>query len=180
MGTCNLKLAPCNCQQGFTLLEFLVVIILISTLVAVLSDRLLVVQEAAEKTAMEQTAGTVRSALHMQLADRLLKGVEVRALAQDNPMDWLAERPPNYVGVRFAPKAGEVPAGSWYFDLSDRQLIYLPRRSEHLAPNSAGRREVRYQVALVHGKETQEQGISVENKEVQGVILALVEPYRWF
>lgn len=182
METCNLKLASCNCQQGFTLLEFVVVILLISTLGAVLLDRVQIYQEAAEKTAMEQTAGIVRSALHLQIAGRLLKGsVEsVRGLQTDNPMDWLAELPPNYVGVRFAPKAEEVPRGSWYFDLSDQQLVYRPRRAEHLAPNAAGQREVRYRVEVVYEKVAKEQAIKAENKEVQGVILALVEPYRWF
>jgi prepilin-type N-terminal cleavage/methylation domain-containing protein len=168
--------------RGFTLIEFLVVVILIGTLGTVLLDRLLAYQEAAEKAEMEQAVGVLRSALHMQLADRLVKG-GVRAvpgLRADNPMDWLAQAPPNYVGVRFAPKPGEVPRGSWYFDLSDQQLVYVPRRAEHLAPNAAGRCEVRYRVALVYEKSTQEQAISAENKEVQGVIQTLAEPYRWF
>lgn len=185
MSTCIPMLRACPRvprSEGFTLFEFVVVIILISTLGAVLMDRLLVYQEAAEKTAMEQTVGIVRSALHLQLADRLLRGGArgVADIGRENPMSWLAEVPPNYVGVRFAPKVGEVPRGSWYFDLSDQQLVYVPQRAEHLAPNAAGRREVRYRVALVYGKSAQEQALNAENKEVQGVILALAEPYHWF
>lgn len=169
-------------SDGFTLFELVVVIALISTLMAVLLDRMLVYQEAAEKAAMEQTAGIVRSALHLQIAERFLHSSRrgVAELQKDNPMSWLAEEPANYVGVRFAPKAGDVPGGSWYFDLSDSQLVYLPQRAEHLAPNAAGRREVRYRVMPVYGKSAQEQALNAENKELQGVILALVEPYHWF
>lgn len=165
--------------RGFTLIEFLVVIIIISTLAAVLLDRMLFYQEAAEKAAMEQMAGTLRSALHLQIADRLLHGkaADIAALAQDNPMDWLAEQPANYVGVRFAPKPGEVPKGNWYFDLRDKNLVYVVAHGAHFAPDPAGRKEVRYQVRLVYGREAQ---ASRNTAEINGVILALVEPYHWF
>ena len=76
-GKCWLKKprrAPGKRAQGFTLLELVVVIIIISTLAAVLMDRVLFYQEAAERAAMEQMAGILRSALQFQVADRLLKG----------------------------------------------------------------------------------------------------------
>lgn len=168
--------------QGFTLIELLVVIIIISTLGAVLLDRVLFYQEAAEKAAMEQLAGTLRSALHLQIADRFLKGktADIAALGQDNPMDWLAEHPANYLGVRFAPQAGEVAKGNWYYDLKDRQLVYVVWRGEHFAPNKQGRKEVRYAVRVVYDRKTQANRNSADKTEVNGVILALAEPYQWF
>ena len=168
--------------QGFTLIELLVVIIIISTLAAVLLDRMLFYQEAAEKAAMEQMAGTLRSALHLQIADRLLHGKtsDIAALAQDNPMDWLSEQPANYVGVRFDPRPGEVPKGSWYFDLKDKTLVYVVARGGDFVPDLAGRKEVRYQVRLVYGREAQVSRNSTDEREISGVILALAEPYHWF
>lgn len=169
--------------HGFTLIEFLVVIIIISTLGAVLLDRMLFYQEAAEKAAMEQIAGTLRSALHLQIADKLVKG-QIQAiphLAEDNPMDWLAEQPANYVGERFAPQASEVPKGSWYYDLKDRQLVYVVSRDSHFAPNKQGRKEVRYAVRVVYAQQVAQAGQDIaDNQEVNGVLLALVEPYMWF
>jgi prepilin-type N-terminal cleavage/methylation domain-containing protein len=168
--------------QGFTLFELVVVIIIISTLAAVLLDRVLFYQEAAEKVAMEQMAGTLRSALHLQIADRLVKGKtrELPLLAEDNPMDWLAEQPPNYVGVRFNPKPGDVPKGDWYFDLKDKELVYIVARGSHFTPDKAGRKEVRYKVRLVYSREAQVNQGSADEKEINGVILALAEPYQWF
>ncbi|MEK6662866.1 MAG: prepilin-type N-terminal cleavage/methylation domain-containing protein [Pseudomonadota bacterium] len=169
--------------QGFTLIELLVVIIIISTLGAVLLDRVLFYQEAAEKAAMEQLAGTLRSALHLQIADRFLKGktADIAALGQDNPMNWLAEQPANYVGERFGPAPGEVEKGNWYYDLKHRQLVYVVARGSHFMPDQAGRKEVRYAVRLVYAhKETQAGRENADKQEVNGVILAVTEPYRWF
>ena len=170
-------------ENGFTLIEFVVVIIIISTLAAVLMDRMLFYQEAAEKAAMEQLAGTLRSALHFQIADRLLNGktADIAELAQDNPMDWLAEHPSNYVGDRFAPRAGDVPRGHWYFDLKDRHLVYVVSRGEHFTPNPQGRKEVRYVVRLIFKQnKAKEDARSADIQLVNGVILAPVQPYAWF
>ena len=169
--------------HGFTLIEFLVVVIIISTLGAVLLDRMWFYQEVAEKAAMEQLAGTLRSALHLQIADKLIKGKTraVSSLAEDNPMDWLAEQPANYVGERFAPKPGEVAKGNWYYDLKDRQLVYVVARGGHFVPNRQGRKEVRFAVRVVYAPKAAQGGReNADNQEINGVILTLGEPYQWF
>jgi len=169
--------------NGFTLFEFVVVIIIISTLGAVLLDRMLFYQEATEKAAMEQLVGTLRSALRFQIADKLIKGKAqtIPGLAEDNPMHWLAEQPVNYVGERFAPNAGEVPKGNWYFDLKDRQLVYVVSRGGHFIPNKRGLKEVRYAVRLAYAQKEAQADLKIaDTQEVNGVFLALVEPYTWF
>ena len=170
-------------NKGFTLIELVVVMIIISTLLAVLADRMWTYQEAAEKAAMEQMAGTLRSALHFQIADRLLNGKasDMAELAQDNPMQWLAAPPANYLGDRFAPKSGAVSKGNWYFDLKDRHLVYVVSRGEHFTPNKQGRKEVRYAVRLVFSNKTPQAGLeNAAKQDINGVILALTEPYQWF
>ena len=170
-------------KNGFTLIELVVVIIIISTLGAVLLDRMWFYQEAAEKAAMEQMAGTLRSALHFQIADRLLSGktADIGELAADNPINWLAEPPANYVGDRFAPAAGAVSKGNWYFDLKDRHLVYVVARGEHFTPNQQGRKEVRYAVRLIFSKKIPQAGQeNAAKQDINGVVLALAEPYQWF
>lgn len=164
---------------GFSLLELLVVVTSIGLLGGVLLERMLFYQEQAEKAAMEQMAGALRSALRLQIAERLPKGRQGMAeLVGQNPMDWLLGKPANYRGERTG--AGTAPGGSWYFDPSTKNLVYVVGNGRHFTPNAAGRKTVRYQVrALVSGKPQAAQN-SVDKQAIDGVTLVLLEPYRWF
>ncbi|HVS25970.1 MAG TPA: type II secretion system protein [Burkholderiales bacterium] len=167
-------------QHGFTLFELIIVIIVLSLLITVLLSRVPLYQELAEKTAMEQTAGVIRSALHLRVASYLVKGRvnEMTGLVKDNPMNWLAEKPQNYLGEYYEPKPGEVPAGNWYYDLKTHELVYLVERGEHFVPGKGGLKRVRYRVTLLYNDES---GVSVapDKKELGGVVFQLVEPYTW-
>lgn len=169
-------------SSGFTLLELLAVIIVVGVLGAVLLGRVWFYQEQAEKVAMEQMAGTLRSALHLQIADRLLKGQpDFATLADDNPMEWLMEPPKNYLGERFGAMPGAVAGGNWYFDLQDKTLIYVVAQGAHFTPNSAGHKRVRYQVRPIAGRKNIQVGLgTVDKQNIEGVVLVLLEPYQWF
>lgn len=166
---------------GFTSFELLVAIIIISTLVTVLLDRVLYYQEAAEKTNMEQMVGTLRSALQMRVADSLIKGPAggLQGIADENPMDWLAQRPTHYVGERFGAQADEVAKGSWYFDLKSRQLVYRLKRSSYFLRHSDGYAEIRFAVRVVYAQ-PQAGSENADKQEINGVIFTSAEPYHWF
>lgn len=164
---------------GFSLLELLVVITAISLLGGVLLERVLFYQEQAEKAAMEQMAGMLRSALRLQIAERLPKGRQGMAeLIGQNPMDWLVGKPANYRGERAG--AGMVPGGSWYFDSSTKSLVYMVGNGRHFLPNPAGRKEVRYQVQAFIGGKPQAPRNAADKQGIDGVTLVLLEPYQWF
>lgn len=167
-------------SSGFTWFEFLVAVVLISLLGVVLLDRLALYQEQAEKAAMQQMISNLRSTLRMKIADRLLNGrQDQRALVDDNPMDWLIGKPSNYLGERFGPAPGSVPGGHWYFDLRDKTLVYVVA-GQHFTPKHGGQNEVRFQVRRVSGGKPQAGQDIADKQNIEGVILALVEPYQWF
>jgi len=162
--------------RGFSLLEFVIVAALVGFLAAKLLHNETVYQEKAEKTAVEQLIGTCRSALHLQVAEMLVKGnVEgVRSFANQNPMDWLGEKPKNYVGEYYAPAAGTVDAGNWYFDMQSRNLVYLPNNTAHLRTAAAEGNKLRFRVVLVS-----EDGEGVGRGKVVGVNLVPAVAYDW-
>lgn len=165
-------------HKGFTLFELIIVIIIVSVLGVVLLDRFWRYQEQAEKVAMEQLVGTIKSALSIQVAGLLGKGqVEsLPQLAKENPINWLTEKPGNYLGEYFAPTAAQIQAGNWYFDLKDRELVYLPQRTEHFKAGSGARKWIRYKLDLVYNRG----GAPGEAPEVGGIVLRLTTPYTWF
>ena len=171
-----------SAQRGFTLIELIIVITIVSILASVLLNRLFDYQERAEKVAMEQTAGVIRSALHLQVADLIARNRvgEIPKLLEENPMAWLAEKPHNYQGEHFDPSPGQIEPGSWYYDLKARQLVYPVDRGRHFLPDSTGRKAVRYEVALVYNQERQAGADVSATKQVGGVVLQLAEPYRWY
>ena len=87
-------------QCGASFLELAVCVALMAIFVGVLLERALYYQEYAEKTAMESTAENIRTGLRYKVADLILanRASEIPALAEENPINWLAERPPNYLG----------------------------------------------------------------------------------
>ena len=165
--------------SGFSLLELVLAILLVSLLGGVLADRVLFYQEQAEKSMMEQTVGALRSALMLQVAERLPKGRQhLTELIASNPMAWLQTKPEKYLGDRFGPAPGEIPAGCWYFDLRDNTLVYVVAGRNFVA-NAAGKREIRLQVRA-HAVKPQVVLATADISNIDGLSLVLVEPYQWF
>jgi general secretion pathway protein G len=165
--------------HGFTLIELVAVIVVVCVMAGVLLKSVVYYQEQAEKTAMEQTIGIMRSALHLQIASMVAKGrmQDIPKLAQQNPMSWLAEKPKNYGGEYYALAPEDVVSGNWYFDLREGNLIYFPRSTTYLRTIEGQRNQIRFHVKLVTD-------VASSDKEtesaIRGVVLEQVFPYTWF
>lgn len=158
------------------------VISIISILGVAALDRLWFYQEQAEKVVMEQTASILKSALRLQMADLIARQQvrDIPRLAEQNPMDWLAEKPGNYLGELNDPAPGQIAPGSWYFDTRERMLVYAVDHGSHFVPDRQGRKRVRYRVELVGSPQIKENPEKADSIQIEGVKLAVVEPYRWF
>ena len=171
---------------GFTLIELAVVVVIVAVLATALLKRVIFYQEQAEKVAMEQTLGIVRSALHLQIANLLVKGDTdgIARLADQNPMTWLSEKPSNYLGEYYTPKTGMIAPGNWYYDLHSKNLIYLVNNSEHLHTAAGEGKQIRYRAKLVKDvagiPDANPGGPAVAQEKLAGVILEPVVAYRWF
>jgi general secretion pathway protein G len=124
---------------GFTRLEFAVAAAVFALLVAALVQRVHFYGEEAERVAVQQLTATLRTALQVRSTAQLARGNEARlaALARENPMDLLSEKPVNYLGEFYSPNLEELPRGNWFFDRNDRTLIYLPENIENFSTRTS-------------------------------------------
>jgi general secretion pathway protein G len=166
-----------RCSPGFTLIELIIVICIVALCAGLLLERLRFYQEAAEKAAMEYNVGAVKSALQLRVAALLVRGEErkIESLASANPIDWLMEPPPGYRGEFRAPQP-VVPRGSWYFDATRNELVYVPNLDAHLERLADGSKRLRFRVRLDF--EPSEPGS--ERRLIAAMRVEPVTPYTWF
>lgn len=107
--------------------EFALVVILVSIMALVLLRALGSAQSDMEEAGVQAEAAAIRTQLLEAVAHRETFGGQLPA--SDNPMDWIAARPYNYIGER-----GSMPLESsvWYFDKNAKILAYR-FRDGHLA-----------------------------------------------
>jgi prepilin-type N-terminal cleavage/methylation domain-containing protein len=127
-----LRLAPSHTSnlQGFSLLEFVVVICLIGILLAVAIVRLVPFTVEAERVAVLTLEGQMRSTVMMAAAQRIARGesASIATLNGANPMDFMLEVPGNYIGELNSAGLATDSSGHWFFDVKKRRLVYRPRQ----------------------------------------------------
>lgn len=166
------KCWPC---AGFTLIELIVVVVIVSVLAAAAFQRFLGYQELAERAAMEATLRIVKTGLQIRLAEFIIgnRQAEAVVLERENPMRWLAEPPANYGGDYRKPPG----PGNWYYDRERRELVYVANSGQFLeVAASDGIKEIRFRAQLLKDV-VNFAGTTTES--VTGITLVPVQPYRW-
>ena len=123
-------------QRGFTLFELAVAVIVLGLLATVLLSRLAYYQEQAQRAAVAQMLGVLRTSVRVQALQLYLQGKQAQlpVLQRQNPLDWLEQRPPNDLGELLAPDVEKLPSGNWFFDRSDQKLVFLLRTGNIFSP----------------------------------------------
>jgi len=168
--------------HGFSLLELVVVIVIISILLVVAISRLLALQVDAERVALETVTGTLRSAIGIKVAEYLVRQdmAGMRRLEGSNPMNRLAEVPGNYLGELDAPDPATLEDGNWYFDTRARTLVYLVHNKGYFSGGAAGEPpRARFTIRLVYADRNGNGVYDAGVDAIEGLRLAALEPYRW-
>ena len=103
---------------------------------------------------------------------------EIESLRNENPINWLQEKPDNYVGEFYADAYARVRPGSWYYDLSLRELVYVLNLGANFKPGPDGRKWVRFRVRIDYDEMPQRDG--PPRKVLSAATFAPVQPYVWF
>lgn len=125
--------------------EFAVVVILVSILALVLLRALGVAQKDMEEAGVQAEVAAIRTQMLEAVAHRETFGGQLPK--SDNPMEWIAARPYNYLGERDG-----IPeeSGVWYFDKNAKILVYRFRDGQlarFRLSRDAGRSDLRGIVA---------------------------------
>lgn len=125
-------------QRGFSLFEFAVAAALFAIMVGVAANRINSYQQKLESVAAEQLIATLRVALQFRISHlaALQRQHEDLTMIGENPIDWLSEKPKNYLGEYYSPDIKKLTKGNWYFDRSEKMLVYLPIHQNSFAFDS--------------------------------------------
>lgn len=158
-------------NRGFSLLELVAVVCIIAVLATIGIERLWALRIEAERGAMEQVVGALRSAIGIKVASYLSKGdlEAIRALEGSNPMDRLSEVPENYLGTLASPDPASIEGGKWYFDSTARRLVYRVRYEDHFSSDNSSPARAQFAIQLVYD----------DRNRLEGVRLAVLVPYAW-
>lgn len=119
-------------QQGFTLIELVVVMVILGLLGAVAVPKFMDITSDAEAASVKNILGSLRSGLSLKIASGLVSGTDIdtwvyNGSAALKPMeDLLASAPDSYIGVL---TSGTVPAdnGVWWdrrMSATDNWVMY--------------------------------------------------------
>jgi len=176
------RLTPPNTGslQGFTLLEFVVVICLIGILLAVAITRLLPYTVEAERVAVLTLEGQIRSTLVMAAAQRIVRGetASIATLNNSNPMNLMLEVPDNYIGELGS--AGPADSsGHWFFDLTKRRLVYRPRQGFTFRSDADPVEQLEFEVRVAFADRDGNSVFEPGTDELYGVRLLRVAGGEW-
>lgn len=168
-------------QQGFTLIELVVVIIIISSLLYFAFERLLKLEVQAERAAMIQVIGTINSAIGMAISKHILDGTipALRNYIDSNPMDLLAQTPPSYLGS-FADKPPKLPKGAiWYYDQAHHSLVYVTGSPHYFLSKGQKKSVTEFKILPVYD-DNNHNGYFDAGDTLVGLKLAATAPYHWY
>lgn len=156
------------------------VITIIAILITVAGTKLWGLQVDAERVAMEQVVGNLRSALGINVASHLVTGdmAGMQSLEGSNPMDRLAEVPNNYLGTVNGNMANTA-GGAWYFDTRSRALIYRVRNADYFRGGASTPAQARFAVQLVYEDRKPSRVAGSNRREIVGARFVTLEPYAW-
>lgn len=168
-------------ERGFSLLELLIVIVIVSVLLVVAIDRLLVLRFEAERAMVQTVTGALRSALYIEFAAAAARGEMKRmdAARGSNPMAHLAEKPEAYVGEFYGPDPKVFEPGTWYFDLRDRSLVYVVRFPQQFVTSLSGPPRLRLMVEPDYDDIDRNGRFDPGRDPVRGLKLEPLEPFFW-
>ncbi|UVW26934.1 hypothetical protein [Massilia sp. H6] len=157
--------------NGYSLMALAACALVAALLAGLLLARMLEYRALLERAAAMQVVSAARTAMAVRVARLAGHGGQeaLEALAQENPVTWLASSPKNYQGEFYRPDAGAIKPGHWYFDRADKTINFL-QSSDTFSPETS--KLLKFKVELLRELEPADnQG---RNEAILGLVLGQV------
>lgn len=167
--------------RGFTLLELVVVISIISILFVVAVDKLLKLEVEAERVSVLQLQGILQSALALQIAAHVARDElpKLNRFIASNPMALLAETPVNYLGARRAVDPATIKGGHWYYAEDEQSLVYRVKNADYFRTPLPGPARIRFRILPVYDDNNGTGRYEAAGDTLKGLSLTSLEAYTW-
>jgi len=172
---------PIKTISGFTQFELIVVVILISILGVVALNRMWGWRIAAERTMIKTVRGNIRSALGLETAQLALhnKLTQLPRLAGSNPFLFLAQAPSDYKGVLNDNNPETQQKGIWYYNPTQKAIIYTLRYNENFKTTLKGLPRIRFRVKLIYSDKNANHRYDADMDAIAGLDLISLDKYEW-
>lgn len=160
-------------------MELAVVVVIVSVLAVVAIDKIWALRMDAERAAVAQVVGSLRSALGLEVASRAVRNglLTVPDLAGRNPMDLMAQGPPGYLGELENADPAMLGGGQWYFDTGHGALVYLVRFPGSFETTLQAPPRLRFRVVLRYEDVDDSGRFDAGRDRVHGLDLVPMEPF---
>jgi len=167
--------------HGFSLLEIIVVVVIISILFALALNHLFSWRITAEKTSINKLTSEMREALKLEVASHYAKGrmQDIVTLVGSNPLNYTIEKPGSYVGERKAPDIQSINPGDWVYDTSKNLLIYRVKYPDYFTTKLTGIKRIELKVSLIFADIDKNSRFNKSVDKIEGLRLISTELYDW-
>ncbi len=158
-------------RRGLSRLECAVLAVLSLLVAGWMLAKLLEYRALLERAAAMQVVSAARTAMAVRVARLAGHGGDgaLEAMAQENPVNWLAHPPKNYQGEYYRPGVGTIKPGHWYFDRSDKSINFL-QSNDTFTPRTS--KLLKFKVELL--RELAPAGRDGRNEAILGLVLRSV------
>lgn len=168
-----------HAQAGFSMLELVVVIIIISVLLTVGISKLMKLQVQAERSAVKSMVGIMQSAIALTISEHIAKDQlrQIKKYVRSNPMRLLAAEPINYKGS-FARQPANLEPASWWFNTRNRTLYYKVSNIDYFSSNSTEKGVIKFKILAVF-VDKNGNGRFDRGETLKGLRLTSTANYQW-
>ena len=161
------------------MLELVVVIIIISTLLAIGISKLMKLQVQAERASVENIVGSLQSAIALTISEHIAKGriSQLKKYVNSNPMALLAAQPVNYKGS-FSQTPKNLELASWWYNRSNHYLYYQVANREYFSTEGAEKEVIKFKILAVYDDINSNRRYD-RGDSLKGLRLTPVSKHQW-